>query len=613
MDIRQFRDFVNRFHTNFVIHCYSNVEGKNYWSCLCSAMDWLTEAEDALPEFQKRANGKNAGWIDLYGYISCIDVILEATEQLHRCVFGVAGKPTDLLFHTQCFIAKPNEFASLTDRAYFKELRSGFGAHPVNLTDSQRTSSHKHKAKRYASWVLSSERGQPTDDFDFSVRLYSNLKGVEDLTLGVKLAELKTFCDQYQSHLETVVAEIERQYGVFANECRKRPIGRSDDIVEQWNILMREAGDRCLGNWDAAVPDIFSANPKNPKNRKLLAAYQKALRTLIKGMTSAFQKMNDEGIQKIGENFHQALYPPHPQAKGLSYSLQKLFTSDLPYSVLKKEIEEFFGNQIDFRSISSDVERQVLVRAALYDLSNDEPLKQVLRTRCLPDLKEKSAYFSRKALLEWLKGARVKYTAATLNRYMTELADAGFLWNAGRGWYSFISNSAQLDAEPLAGIKKDMQERFPLLDYACWSTQQVNPYMHHMLGKSVTFVLAPPDALASVYDDLRDRGYSAYLNPNEREVGKTFKVDAKTVVLRKLNTLHTPVQDHLLSVEALLVDLSQESERLFLMDKTEFRQMAARLVSSARVDFASLASYAKLRGVAVTDLFQNSESIIYSF
>jgi len=196
---------------------------------------------------------------------------------------------------------------------------------------------------------------------------------------------------------------------------------------------------------------------------------------------------------------------------------------------------------------------------------------------------------------------------------MADLTNAGSIWNAGRGWYSFISNSAQLDAEPLAGIKKELQERFPLLDFACWSTQQINPYMHHMLGKSVTFVLAPPDALTSVYDDLRERGYSAYLNPNDKEVGKTFKVDAKTIVLRKLNSLHTPVQDHLLSVEAVLVDLSLESEKLFLMDKTEFQQMAARLVTSARVDFASLVSYAKLRGVTVKDLFQNSESIISSF
>lgn len=171
------------------------------------------------------------------------------------------------------------------------------------------------------------------------------------------------------------------------------------------------------------------------------------------------------------------------------------------------------------------------------------PLTEVLRSRCLPELKARCAYFDVVTLRAWLKSKRVPYKSATLNRYMTELTDAGFVWNAGRGWYSFVPSAIHLNAEPLAGIKKDLQERFPLLDFACWSTQQINPYMHHMLGKSVTFVLAPADALTSVFDHLRDRGYTVYLNPNDKEVAKTFKVDARTVVLRKLNTRHTPVQD----------------------------------------------------------------------
>lgn len=240
-------------------------------------------------------------------------------------------------------------------------------------------------------------------------------------------------------------------------------------------------------------------------------------------------------------------------------------------------------------------------------------LKGFLRDSCLPELKSGAVYFSLETIRTYLDRQKIAWKPATLNCYLVELREGGFIHDAGRGWYSFIPNPAQLDVEPLAEIKKDLLDRFPLLDFACWSTQQVNPYMHHMLGKFVTFVLAPADALSSVYDHLREHGYSTYLNPNEKEVGKTFKVDDKTIVLRKLNSLHTPVQDHLLSVEAMLVDLSLESERLFLMDKAEFRQMAARVVTSARVDVASLASYAKLRGVAVTDLFQNSESIISSF
>ena len=378
MDIHEFRDFVNRFQVDFVIRRYSDVNGKNHWSCLCSAMDWLTEAGGALPEFERRAHGNKVGWIDLYGYISCIDVIMEATEQLYRCVFGVAEKPTGLIFPTQCFVTKPEGFSGLSDRAFFKELRAGFGAHPVNLD------THDKKSKRFASWMLSA--WQSPANFDFSVRLYSNLKGVSDSYLGVNLAELKRFCDQYRNHLESVAAEIKRQYGVFANECRKRPIVRSADPVEQWNILMLEAGSRCLGNWDAATFDILSAEPKSVKNRKLLVAYQKVVRALIDRMIDAFQSMDEERVQKIGEGFHQVLYPTYPLAKVLSYSLGKLLTSELPYSVLKKDIEAFFGSQIDFRSIRSDAERRVLVRAALYILSQEKPSKPKAVTLSTTDI-----------------------------------------------------------------------------------------------------------------------------------------------------------------------------------------------------------------------------------
>lgn len=239
-------------------------------------------------------------------------------------------------------------------------------------------------------------------------------------------------------------------------------------------------------------------------------------------------------------------------------------------------------------------------------------LKEVLREQCLPELKARCAYFDVATLRAWLDGRKVAWIAPTLNRYMVELAESGFVWSAGRGWYSFLAEPVQLDTAPLAEITKDLRERFPLLDFACWSTQQLNSYMHHMLGKFVTFVLVPPDALGSVFDALREHGGSVYLNPTRKEVAKTFQMDSETIVLRKLNALHTPVKNRMLAPEGVLVDLSLEADKLVLMDKAEFRQIAARLVTSGRIDFASLVAYARLRKVVVSDLFQDVESIIYS-
>lgn len=377
MTIDQFRAFINDFQSGFVHHHYLVTNERNGWSCICSAMDWLTEAVDALPEFQKRARGRGARWIDLYGLISCIDVTMDATEQLHRCVFQRGGKPAEFPFPAKGIFSKPTGFESLSDRKFFKELRAGFGAHPVNMEDSENTVSPKERARRFASWVLSSERFQMLGDFDFSVRLYSSVKGVEDIHLGVKVSELEEFCKLFHAHLEAIVAEIKRQYRAFAAKCRKDPIERRPDSVAQWEVLQREAKRRCLGHWDADVETIFKASPKHPCNRELLAAYRDAIRPVIDRMVIAFEKMALRRLETVREDFHRVLYPPYPDRNGLPYALGKLLTGELPYSCLQVEIEEFFGSQIDFGSIASDVERRALVRAALHRLASGNPQDHV--------------------------------------------------------------------------------------------------------------------------------------------------------------------------------------------------------------------------------------------
>ncbi len=601
MDIGEFRDFVNTFHADFVRNRFSDVGGKSLWNCICSAMDWLREASDALHEFEKRAKRKDAGWIDLYGYIVCVDVIMEATGQLHRCVFGRGGKSVPLSFPGRCFVTRPKEYVDLSDCAYFKELRSIFGAHPVNLRDPK-----NKDEKWFASWAIPGELGGAGD---FSVRIYSSVKDKEDICLSIELGELKAFCTQYQDHLKAIAAEIRRQGDVFDGECRERPIRRNDNPVEQWEILVQEAHSRCLGSWDENVPEIFSVKPKHPGNRKLLRDYQDAIRQLIVRMTDAYQKMDASGIRELCEEFHHVLDPAYPQERGLSYSLGKFFTNGVSYSVLRKEIEAFFGRYMNFKSIASDVERRVLVQATLYSLSGDAPLKRVLRTRCLPDLKGKCLYFNRDTLFKWLKGARVSYTLPTLNRYMAELMETGEVWGAGRGWYSFIKTSVALGAEPVVGIRNELQNRFPLLDFACWSTQQINPFMHHLLAKFVTFVHVSRDAMSSVYDHLNESGYSVYLNPTQREADKTFSVRDKTVVVRPLLS-KTPVQDRMVKVEGILVDLFVEQRGVSVMDQDEFKSMVTQLVTSSRVELAELISYAKRRGVALHNLFADGESII---
>ena len=156
-----------------------------------------------------------------------------------------------------------------------------------------------------------------------------------------------------------------------------------------------------------------------------------------------------------------------------------------------------------------------------------------------------------------------------------------------------------------------MNKTFPLLDFSVWSTQQVNSYMHHLLGKFVAFVQTDADALESVFEFLRDTGHDTHLNPTGQEK-KRFMVRQKTVVVRRRNS-GAHADGHFASIESILVDLYLETNRLGLMDVEEFRSMARRLVSSSRIEMSSLVSYAERREQSLESIFGNVESIISGF
>ena len=230
-----------------------------------------------------------------------------------------------------------------------------------------------------------------------------------------------------------------------------------------------------------------------------------------------------------------------------------------------------------------------------------KPFKTVLGEDVIPTLLLRQRYCSSAAIRAELTRRRVTFAPLTLNRYLVDLRKAGVIHDAGKGWYSSIAQEFVLDTKPLQELIGLLTGKFPLLEFACWSTQQVNPYMHHLLGKFVTFVHAPRDTMQSVYEHLRSLGYTAYLNPTKAEVAKTFTVEDRTVVVRPLLS-KTPADAHAVRIEGLLVDLCVELRTLPLMDADEFRGMVTRLLTSQRVAFAEFASYASWRGVSLDQL-----------
>lgn len=171
--------------------------------------------------------------------------------------------------------------------------------------------------------------------------------------------------------------------------------------------------------------------------------------------------------------------------------------------------------------------------------------------------------------------------------------------DAGRGWYSRLSEPVPLDAKPVAKFIRAVEKALPLLDFSCWSTAQINPWMHHLLAQPVIFLYVPGDARESVGETLAGMGWKVALNPSAAEASGLVRPGPKMVVLRPHRSKQPDGEAHQAPIEKILVDLVEESADTSLMDGSEAQGLIETIVGRYLVPLASLQSYAERRGVTL--------------
>src|SRR2546428_5732030 len=112
-------------------------------------------------------------------------------------------------------------------------------------------------------------------------------------------------------------------------------------------------------------------------------------------------------------------------------------------------------------------------------------LKQVLRDEFLAAPGGQSRYYNTEAVNAWLQKRKLRCPPPTLNRYLHAFTRAGLVFAAGRGWYSSLATAFTLDREPVSSLVQELNKTFPLLEFSCWSTEQIKGAMHHLLSRFV--------------------------------------------------------------------------------------------------------------------------------
>lgn len=338
--INSFRNQVNQH--SLILHIYRNFNGKNKWNAICSAMDWIQVGISGIDKTKLKRDNSDEASIRFMTFVSCIDVMWEGVQQLHRVFFGENGIP----FGEQHKIFQQD----MDDNHYWKEIRAAFAAHPTNLGGT------KEGEKRFASW----SGGGFGNDGDFSVLIYSNDPNQTGSTFfDIKFDELIQFASSRYEYLYTIMDQIDKITAQWCEKWKNTPITLFNDVKRDVDILLQENKIRLNNDYYQErleeIERAFSIEPASMKNKKLISEYRDALLYEIKEITYALQSMNldyeyeplDDSVDFYYDYPNQHLFEPE---KGLlSWAISKLKTP--------------LGCFIDFDSYDNLTELQTLVNA----------------------------------------------------------------------------------------------------------------------------------------------------------------------------------------------------------------------------------------------------------
>lgn len=231
--IEDFRDVVNE--GEFAYHYFINKDGKNQFSPMCSCMDWISVSIRYIKHFPAFSDDIDVKAMQFYSLISSIDIVVEAITQLHRIIMNEGKKLQKWPFKGSSYIFtdKVKYLSNKDDDGYFGEIRSIFGAHPTNLRND-------NGEGLFASWP----HPHPFNMNDFTVSIYSNRPGNDDVIFGIKIDEVLQYLNErylYIAELKNVLLEIRENHH---EKLSKIIIPSTENIYDELRVLRDEVEAR---------------------------------------------------------------------------------------------------------------------------------------------------------------------------------------------------------------------------------------------------------------------------------------------------------------------------------------------------------------------------------
>lgn len=203
-------------------------------------------------------------------------------------------------------------------------------------------------------------------------------------------------------------------------------------------------------------------------------------------------------------------------------------------------------------------------------------------------------YISLAQINVFLEREGYSYSKETIKNYIAQLKNSQLIYSADRGYYSTLENEFKTAAEDLKGIIKLVKKKYPLLNFSIWSTKILAPFFHHTQNQFYIFFYSEIDSLPLLRDFLVENDYKAFLNPGKND--NNFILSDNAVILRSSIT-RGKSQSNIAVIEKILVDYLIESERLVLIDFSEYEKVFNSIITGFRLNISYLLDYAERRKI----------------
>lgn len=214
--------------------------------------------------------------------------------------------------------------------------------------------------------------------------------------------------------------------------------------------------------------------------------------------------------------------------------------------------------------------------------------------------------YTRKQIYDALAKEKPELTYNSFNWIASKMIEDGMIFR--KQYDKYVLNDSKiaqknlyvpLMSEKLKAISKKIERKFPLIDFVCFESMQLNEFLNHLIGKNMYFILVEKDAVDYVFRYLQEEtNLNVLLKPNVKE-WDAYCTEESVVVLNLISEAPKILNEyHGISLEQLLVDIIAEKSFMHLYSKSEIQEIYNHAEKSYLIDYARLLRYARRRGKA---------------